>query len=340
MTDKPLTYADAGVDIEAGAALVDAIAPVAAATARPGAETALGGFGAVFDLKAAGFVDPVLVAGTDGVGTKLEIAAAVGAHRGLGIDLVAMCVNDVLAQGAEPLFFLDYIATGRIAEADLVQLVQGVGDGCKQAGCALIGGETAEMPGLYPPGRYDVAGFCVGGVERGGVLPHTHAMAAGDALIAMASTGPHSNGYSLVRRIVEAAGLGWDAPAPWARDQSLGAALLEPTRIYVASLIPLIRSGRIKGLAHITGGGLVDNPPRMAPSHLTPQIDWTSWTWPQVFTWLAQTGRVELAEMRRTFNCGVGMVACVAQDDVEAVLAHLTEAGETAWVCGALVDRA
>lgn len=341
MADKPsLTYADAGVDVAAGDALVKTIAPDAASTRRAGADADLGGFGGLFDLKAAGYADPVLVSGTDGVGTKLDIAAAMGSHHEVGVDLVAMCVNDILAQGAEPLFFLDYFATSALSGAPTAAFVAGVAEGCRDAGCALIGGETAEMPGLYGPGRYDAAGFCVGAVERGGVLPKMDAMGAGDVLIAVASSGAHSNGFSLIRRIVDQVGLTYEAPAPWDGGQALGAALLTPTRIYVASILPLLRSGCVKGCAHITGGGVTGNVPRMLPEHLEARVDWTSWRPPAVFDWLAEAGPVAWADMRATFNCGVGFVLCAAKDAADGVIADLTAAGETAWVCGDLVDRA
>ncbi|MEN0651854.1 MULTISPECIES: phosphoribosylformylglycinamidine cyclo-ligase [Hyphobacterium] len=331
-----LTYADAGVDIDAGDALVDRIKPLAASTRRPGADAALGGFGGAFDLKAAGFTDPVLISGTDGVGTKLRIAIETGRLDTIGIDLVAMCVNDVLAQGAEPLFFLDYFATGKLDPARGEQIVSGVAEGCRQSGCALIGGETAEMPGMYSGEDFDLAGFVVGAAERGAILPKHETMKDGDLLIALPSSGPHSNGYSLIRKIVGLSGLEWDAPAPFDRSQTLGEALLAPTRIYVKALLPVIRSGRIKGLAHITGGGLVENPPRMTPDQLKPVIDYSSWKRPAVFDWLAKTGGVEDSEMARAFNCGIGMVLAVAAEDADGVIADLATAGETAFVCGAL----
>lgn len=331
-----LTYADAGVDIDAGDALVDRIKPLAASTRRPGADAALGGFGGAFDLKAAGFKDPVLISGTDGVGTKLRIAIDTGRLDTIGIDLVAMCVNDVLAQGAEPLFFLDYFATGKLDPARGEQVISGVAEGCRQSGCALIGGETAEMPGMYSGDDFDLAGFVVGAAERDALLPKHDAMQDGDVLIALPSSGPHSNGYSLIRKIVSLSGLGWDARAPFNSSQTLGDALLAPTRIYVKALMPVIRSGRIKGLAHITGGGLVENPPRMTPDHLTPVIDYSSWKRPAVFDWLAKTGGVEDGEMARAFNCGIGMVLAVAAEEADGVIADLKSAGEPAFVCGAL----
>ncbi|WBQ14409.1 phosphoribosylformylglycinamidine cyclo-ligase [Hyphomonadaceae bacterium BL14] len=331
-----LTYADAGVDIDAGDALVDAIKPLARSTARPGADVMLGGFGGAFDLKAAGFTDPVLISGTDGVGTKLKLAIDTGRLDTVGIDLVAMCVNDVLAQGAEPLFFLDYFATGRLDPARGAAIVSGVAEGCRRAGCALIGGETAEMPGLYTGDDFDLAGFVVGAAERGALLPRHEDLRAGDVLVGLASSGPHSNGYSLIRKIAARAGLGWDAPAPFAPGRHLGEALLEPTRIYVKALLPLIRSGQIKGLAHITGGGITENTPRMLPDHLGFEVDYASFARPAVFAWLQEAGGVAEAEMRRTFNCGIGMIAAVAPADADAVCAALNAAGEDARVIGAL----
>ena len=334
--NKGLTYAEAGVDIDAGDALVQAMKPLAKSTARPGAMGGLGGFGGAFDLKAAGFDDPILVSGTDGVGTKLKLAIATGKLDTVGVDLVAMCVNDVLAQGAEPLFFLDYFATGRLDPDAGRDIVSGVAEGCRQAGCALIGGETAEMPGLYAGGDFDLAGFVVGAAERGALLPKETAMQPGDALIGLASSGPHSNGYSLIRRIVERAGLDWDDPAPFAPERPLGEALLEPTRIYVRALLPLVRDGRIKGLAHVTGGGITENTPRMLPDTLGFEVDYSRFERPAVFDWLAQTGGVEEPEMRRTFNCGIGMIAAVAPDEADAVVEALRGAGETAWRIGEL----
>ena len=344
MTDRPagplsngLTYAEAGVDIDAGAALVEAIKPLAKATRRPGADASLGGFGALFDLKAAGFVDPLIVSTTDGVGTKLMVAIQSGLHGTVGIDLVAMCVNDLLAQGAEPLMFLDYYATGKL-ELDVARnVIAGIAEGCRQAGAALVGGETAEMPGMYSEGDYDLAGFSVGAVERGAVLPRLETQEAGDVLIGLASSGPHSNGYSMVRRIVEMSNLPWDAPAPFAAGQSLGEALMTPTRIYVASVLPLIKAGLIEAGAHITGGGLIENPPRAIAKGLEPHFDWSAWPLPPVFQWLQKVGGVADHELRRTFNCGVGFVLIVKPDNVPAVLAGLLDAGETAFVCGQLV---
>ncbi|HVY89133.1 MAG TPA: phosphoribosylformylglycinamidine cyclo-ligase [Hyphomonadaceae bacterium] len=331
-----LTYRDAGVDIDAGEDLVEAIKPMAASTRRAGADGSLGGFGGLFDLRAAGFKDPVLVSGTDGVGTKLMLAFATGRHETIGIDLVAMCVNDVLAQGAEPLFFLDYFATGKLERGTAAKVVSGIAEGCRQAGCTLVGGETAEMPGMYAAGHYDLAGFTVGAVERSDILPRTDAMKAGDALIALPSSGPHSNGYSLVRKIVERSGLKLDAAAPFDAKRSLGEALLAPTRIYVKTMLPLIREHRIKGLAHITGGGLTENTPRMCPDHLAPKIDYAAWTLPPVFQWLQATGNVAADEMRRTFNCGVGLVMAVEKADANGVIAALKASGEAPFVIGEL----
>jgi phosphoribosylaminoimidazole synthetase len=342
MTERPedlsggLTYAQAGVDIDAGEALVEAIKPLAKATRRPGADAALGGFGALFDLKAAGFVDPLLVSTTDGVGTKLKIAIESGRHDTVGIDLVAMCVNDLLAQGAEPLLFLDYYATAKLDVETARRVVAGIAEGCRQAGAALVGGETAEMPGMYGSGDYDLAGFSVGAVERGAVLPRLDDQKPGDLLIGVGSSGPHSNGYSLIRRIVERSGLGWDARAPFAAGQSLGEALMAPTRIYVKSVLPLLKAGLVKGGAHITGGGLIENPPRCIAKGLEPRFDWNAWPLPAVFAWLQQTGGVSDHELRRTFNCGVGFILIVAPADAEPVLAALLNAGENAFVCGEL----
>ena len=338
MTDRRngLTYAEAGVDIDAGNALVEAITPLARATRRSGADGSLGGFGALFDLKAAGYDDPLLVSTTDGVGTKLRIAIETGRPDGVGVDLVAMCVNDLLAQGAEPLLFLDYFATGKLDVAMATRVVAGIAEGCKLAGAVLAGGETAEMPGMYAGGDYDLAGFCVGAVNRDAVLPKLEAQRPGDLLIGLGSSGPHSNGYSLIRRIVELSGLGWDAPAPFAPGQSLAEALMTPTRIYIESALPLAKAGLISGCAHITGGGLIENPPRAIAKGLVPRFDWSAWTPPPVFAWLAETGGVAESEMRRTFNCGVGLMLIVSPRDAEPVLAALLNAGENAFVCGEL----
>lgn len=340
MSERPkgLTYAQAGVDIDAGTALVEAIKPLAKATRRPGADAALGGFGALFDLKAAGFIDPLLVSTTDGVGTKLKIAIETGRHDTVGIDLVGMCVNDLLAQGAEPLMFLDYFATGKLDVVAATAVVKGIAEGCKQAGAALVGGETAEMPGMYAGGDYDLAGFSIGAVERGAVLPRLDDQKAGDLLIGIGSDGPHSNGYSLVRRVVERSGLTWNDEAPFAPGQTLGEALMTPTRIYVKSVLPLIKAGLIKGGAHITGGGLIENPPRAIAEGLEPQFDWNAWPLPPVFAWMQEVGGLSDHELRRTFNCGVGFMLIVAAEDAEPVLAALLNAGENAFVCGQLIQ--
>lgn len=331
-----LTYADAGVDIDAGEMLVEAIKPLAKSTRRPGADAALGGFGALFDLKAAGFRDPLIVTTTDGVGTKLRIAIETGRHDGVGVDLVAMCVNDLLAQGAEPLMFLDYFATGKLEIDAARRVVAGIAEGCRQAGGALVGGETAEMPGMYSGGDYDLAGFSVGAVERDAVLPRLDRQNPGDVIIGLGSSGPHSNGYSLIRKIVERSGLGWGDDAPFARDRSLAQALMEPTRIYVKSVLPLIHRGLVKAGAHITGGGLIENPKRCVAEGLIARFDWNAWPLPHVFQWLAEAGGVSEHEMRRTFNCGVGFILIVAPEDVEAALESLLASGETAFVCGQL----
>ena len=305
-----LTYRAAGVDIEAGDALVERIKPLARATDRPGTMGGLGGFGALFDLKAAGFRDPVLVSSTDGVGTKLMLAIETGRHGTVGIDLVAMCVNDLVVQGATPLFFLDYFATGTLAIGDAAAVVAGIAEGCRQAGCALVGGETAEMPGMYAAGHYDLAGFAVGAAERDALLPRE--VAPGDWVLGLASSGVHSNGYSLVRRIVAESGLGWDAEAPFAPGAALGEALLAPTRIYVKPLLALHAAGLLHGAAHITGGGIPGNLPRCLPPDTVAVLDAASWTPPPVFAWLARTGGVAAGEMLRAFNCGIGMALVVA----------------------------
>jgi phosphoribosylaminoimidazole synthetase len=338
MSDRPngLTYAQAGVDIDAGNALVERIKPLAKATRRPGAEASLGGFGALFDLKAAGYADPLLVSTTDGVGTKLKVAIETGRHDTVGIDLVGMCVNDLLAQGAEPLLFLDYYATGKLEVEAAAAVVAGIAEGCRQANCALVGGETAEMPGMYAPGDYDMAGFCVGAVDRDKVLPRLGDQKPGDILIGLGSSGPHSNGYSLIRRIVERSGLSWNAEAPFEPGKSLAEALLAPTRIYVRTVLPHLKAGRVRGLAHITGGGLIENPPRAIADGLVPRFDWNAWLMPPVFQWLQETGGVATEEMRRTFNCGVGLVLIVEPDEVADVLEGLVRAGEDAFVVGEL----
>ena len=334
-----LTYAQAGVDIDAGNAMVERIKPLVRATRRPGADAEIGGFGGLFDLKAAGFRDPILVAANDGVGTKVKIAIETGRHDTIGIDLVAMCVNDIVVQGAEPLFFLDYFATARLDPAVGAAIVQGIAEGCRQAGCALIGGETAEMPGLYRDADYDLAGFAVGAAERGTLLPRGD-VARGDVLLGLPSSGLHSNGFSLVRRIVELSGLRWDADAPFAAGRTLGEALLEPTRIYVKPLIAAMRAGAaIKALAHITGGGFPDNIPRVLPGTLGVRLDLGAIAAPPVFGWLARTGGVAPAEMLRTFNCGIGMIAVVAEAEAETALALLRAEGEPAVRIGHLVER-
>ena len=336
MTHPPqgATYRQAGVDIAAGDALVDRIKPLARATARPGVMGGLGGFGALFDLKAAGFTDPVLVSSTDGVGTKLRLAIETGRHGTVGIDLVAMCVNDLVVQGAEPLFFLDYFATGGLDVDQAASVVAGIAEGCRQAGCALVGGETAEMPGMYAPGDYDLAGFSVGAAERGALLPA--GVQAGDALIGLPSSGVHSNGFSLVRRLVEMSGAQLDAPAPFAPGLTLGEALMTPTRIYAAPLLALHRAGLLRAAAHITGGGLPGNVPRMLPDGLHAELDAGAWPLPPVFCWLARAGGVADAEMLRVFNCGLGMVLAVS--DRDAALALLASLGEDAHVVGQVVS--
>jgi len=336
---RSLTYKDAGVDIDAADRLVEMIRPLAAATRRPGADSDLGGFGGAFDLKAAGYRDPVLVSGTDGVGTKLKVAIDQARFDGIGADLVAMCVNDVLAQGAEPLFFLDYFATGALDADQAAEIIAGIAAGCRDAGCALIGGETAEMPGLYGAGDFDLAGFVVAAVERGGMLPRTAQMKPGDALIGLASSGAHSNGYSLIRRVVREAELDWSDPAPFDDTSTLGDAFLAPTRIYVRSALPLMRAGTVKGAAHITGGGLPGNVPRMLPKGLSAEIDYEAWPRPGLFSWLQEAGGVDERELRRAFNLGVGLVLCVAEEDVAATLDSLEAAGECAWRVGRLETR-
>ena len=334
-----LSYADAGVDIDAGNALVKRIKPLVKATARPGADGEIGGFGGLFDLKAAGFTDPVLVAANDGVGTKLKIAIDAGKHDTVGIDLVAMCVNDLVVQGAEPLFFLDYFATGALDPEEGATIVEGIAEGCRQAGCALIGGETAEMPGMYARGDYDLAGFAVGAAERGALLPAAN-LEEGDVIFGLASSGVHSNGFSLVRRVAEMNGLGWQAPAPFAPGKTLGEALLEPTRIYVKPLLAAIReTGAVKALAHITGGGFPENIPRVLPKALSAEIDLGAITVPSVFSWLARAGGVAPAEMMRTFNCGVGMIGVCKAEDLEDVLEVLKREGETAFALGRIIAR-
>ncbi|RKE85300.1 phosphoribosylformylglycinamidine cyclo-ligase [Rhizobium sp. AG855] len=334
-----LTYSDAGVDIDAGNLMVEKIKPAVKSTRRPGADGEIGGFGGLFDLKAAGFKDPILVAANDGVGTKLKIAIDANIHGTVGIDLVAMCVNDLVVQGAEPLLFLDYFATGKLDPDQGAAIVQGIAAGCREAGCALIGGETAEMPGMYSKGDYDLAGFAVGAAERGELLPAGD-IAEGDVILGLSSSGVHSNGFSLVRKIVELSGLAWDAPSPFAEGQSLGAALLTPTRIYVKPLLKAIKETKaLKALAHITGGGFPENIPRVLPKHLAAEIDLTSFQVPAVFSWLAKTGGVAQNEMLRTFNCGIGMIVVVSADKVDEVTKVLEAEGETAARLGRMIAR-
>jgi phosphoribosylformylglycinamidine cyclo-ligase len=339
MTDRRhgLTYADSGVDIDAGNRLVDLIKPLVRATARAGADAEIGGFGGVFDPKAAGFKDPVLVAATDGVGTKVKIAIETAIHGGIGIDLVAMSVNDLVVQGAEPLFFLDYFACGKLDPEAAAAIVAGVAEGCRESGCALIGGETAEMPGLYKDGDYDLAGFAVGAAERGTLLPRAD-IREGDAVIGLASSGVHSNGFSLVRRIVAQSGLGFEAPAPFSPVMTLGGALLAPTRLYVKSCLRAIReTGAVKGLAHITGGGFTDNIPRVLPKGLGVGIDLARVPVLPVFKWLAAQGGIAELEMLRTFNCGIGMVVIVEPDAVDEVSKIFADAGETVALLGKVI---
>jgi phosphoribosylformylglycinamidine cyclo-ligase len=340
MADKGLTYAEAGVDIDAGNRMVELIKPLVRATARPGADAEIGGFGGLFDLKRTGFKDPVLVAATDGVGTKLKIAIETGRHDTIGIDLVAMSVNDLVVQGAEPLFFLDYFACGKLAPETGAMIVRGVAAGCREAGCALIGGETAEMPGLYRDGDYDLAGFAVGAAERNALLPRAD-IAAGDVVLGLASSGIHSNGYSLARRVVEKSRLGWDAPAPFDKSRTLGEALLTPTRIYVKSCLAAMRETKaLKGLAHITGGGFPDNIPRVLPDGAGVALDLTRVPVKPVFKWLAATGGIAEPEMLRTFNCGVGMIAIVDAGGADAITDVLARAGETVVPLGEVTGAA
>jgi phosphoribosylformylglycinamidine cyclo-ligase len=327
------------VDIDAGNALVEAIKPLARATARKGSDAGLGGFGAFFDLKAAGYNDPILVATTDGVGTKLKIAIEAGVHGTIGIDLVAMCVNDLVVQGAEPLLFLDYFATGKLDVEAGRQIVAGISEGCLQAGCALVGGETAEMPGMYAKGDYDLAGFAVGAVERGRQITGADVQ-AGDVVLGIGSSGVHSNGYSLVRKVVSVAGLGYSDKAPFDPNKTLGEALLAPTKIYVKSCLAAIRAGGVKALAHITGGGLLENIPRVLPKDLACEIDASRWQQPPVFAWLRRTAGIDAQEMARTFNCGIGMVLVVAPDRADAVRGILQGAGETVSAIGTIRPRA
>jgi phosphoribosylformylglycinamidine cyclo-ligase len=340
MSKRGLTYAQSGVDIDAGNRMVELIKPLVKATARPGADAEIGGFGGLFDLKRAGFKDPVLVAANDGVGTKVKIAIESGLHATIGIDLVAMSVNDLVVQGAEPLFFLDYFATGKLDPKIGAAVVKGIADGCRQAGCALIGGETAEMPGVYHGDDYDLAGFAVGAAERGAILPRND-VKAGDVVLGLASSGVHSNGYSLVRRIVAKSKLKWSGPAPFDKKRKLGAAVLAPTRIYVKPLLAAIRQTKaIKALAHITGGGFPDNIPRVLPKNVGARIDIGSIPVPPVFRWLAETGGVAEKEMLRTFNCGIGMIAVVEPRAADKVAAILKREGERVVRLGELVPAA
>jgi phosphoribosylformylglycinamidine cyclo-ligase len=340
---SPITYAKAGVDIDAGNALVRAIKPLAKATSRPGADVDLGGFGGLFDLKRVGYKDPILVAANDGVGTKLKIAIDTGRHTTIGIDLVAMCVNDLVVQGAEPLFFLDYFAVGKLDVATARDVIAGIAEGCKQAGCALIGGETAEMPGMYKDGDYDLAGFAVGAVERSEILPR-HDIAIGDVLIGLPSSGVHSNGYSLVRKLIAHAKTTWDAPAPFNTSQTFADILIAPTRIYVKPLLAAIHAtggsgpkGAIKALSHITGGGLAENLPRIMPDSAAARVELSSWTPPAVFGWLQETGGLDDAEMLRTFNCGIGMVVITEKARAGDVITALMAAGENPVVIGDVI---
>ncbi|MGQ0485038.1 MAG: phosphoribosylformylglycinamidine cyclo-ligase [Hyphomicrobiales bacterium] len=336
---QPITYADAGVDIAAGNALVEAIRPLAKATARAGTDSELGGFGGLFDLKACGFRDPVLVAANDGVGTKLRLAIDSGIHDTVGIDLVAMSVNDLVVQGAEPLFFLDYFATAKLDVAVARQVIGGIAEGCRQAGCALIGGETAEMPGMYRGKDYDLAGFAVGAVERDRILPRAD-VGAGDAVLGLASSGPHSNGYSLIRKLVEMSGLGLGDAAPFAKGLSLGEALLTPTRIYVKPVLAALKtSSGIKALAHITGGGFVENIPRVLPKDMVADIDLEKVPCPPVFGWLHRLGGMAERELLRTFNCGIGMIVVVAANEANSVVQALEAAGERVVRLGAIRAR-
>ncbi len=340
---SPLTYRDSGVDIDAGNALVAAIKPLVKATRRPGADADLGGFGGLFDLKRAGFKDPILVAANDGVGTKLKIAIDTSRHATIGIDLVAMCVNDLIVQGAEPLFFLDYFAVGKLDVTIARDVIAGIANGCKQAGCALIGGETAEMPGMYKEGDYDLAGFAVGAVERGQILPRED-IAIGDVLIGLPSSGVHSNGYSLVRKLVARENLGWDDPAPFSKGKSMADVLLAPTRIYVKPLLAAIRAtggsgtkGAIKALSHITGGGLTENIPRVMTDAVAARIDLTKIKMPPVFGWLAKAGNLDDTEMLRTFNCGIGMIIVASKKHAADVVAALKDAGEKPVIIGDVI---
>ena len=329
-TESPLSYKDAGVDIDAANRLIERIKPAVSRTHRNEVLAGLGGFGALFELPISRYRHPVLVSGTDGVGTKLKLAQELGQHRTPGIDLVAMCVNDILVQGAEPLFFLDYLATGKLDVDIATEVVEGIAEGCKQAGAALIGGETAEMPGMYDDGEYDLAGFCVGVVEKDRLLDG-RTVESGDKLVGLASTGPHSNGYSLVRKILTSKNI--DPAQPFS-DSTLKDVLLEPTRIYVAAILPLLRKGALKALAHITGGGISENLPRVIPNNLIARVSTGAWPRPEIFSWLQKLGHIEDNEMLRTFNCGLGMVAIVSPSELDTVLKHFLQHGTQAWVIG------
>ena len=338
--DHPITYKDAGVDIDAGDAFVGAIGDDIKRTARSGAGTTIGGFGGLFDLKGAGYDDPLLVAATDGVGTKLKLAQATGKHRGLGIDLVAMCANDVLAQGAWPLFFLDYIATGKFEAAIAKELVAGIADGCLEAGCALIGGETAEMPGVYPHGAYDLAGFCVGAVERGQQIDISRT-AEGSVAIAIASSGVHANGFSLIHKVLERADIKLNAPFDKQRD--IASALLEPTVIYTCALRAVAKAlgslSQVQGIAHITGGGLIENPPRAFGEGLKLDLDLSTWDLPPLFQWICKNGNIEARECARVFNCGIGMLLFVDKGDADSVISAIKDSGHDAWQAGVISKR-
>jgi phosphoribosylformylglycinamidine cyclo-ligase len=336
--NRPLTYRDAGVDIDAGEALVETIKPLVKSTQRAGADGEIGGFGGLFDLRAAGFSDPILLAATDGVGTKLMVAIESGQHQTVGIDLVAMCVNDLVVQGGKPLFFLDYYATSKLSVEVARDVVAGIAEGCRQAGAALIGGETAEMPGLYKPGDYDLAGFAVGAAERADLIQPGQ-VKQGDVILGLAANGVHANGFSLVRRVVAGSGLNYADPAPFAAAQSLAGALLTPTRIYVTAVTAALNAGRVHGLAHITGGGLIENPPRVYADDLTAVLDCTAWDVPAVFKWLAASGGIAAAEMARTFNCGIGMMMMVPETDVAAISAAVEAAGERVFTIGRITAR-
>ena len=337
MTKTPITYKSAGVDIDAGNDLVERIKPLSAATKRAGVMSGLGGFGAFFDLKAAGYNDPILVAATDGVGTKLKLAIETEQLTTVGIDLVAMCVNDLICQGAEPLFFLDYFATGALDPTHATDVIAGIAEGCQIAGCGLIGGETAEMPGMYKAGDFDLAGFAVGALERGTALPN--AVDVGDVLLGLASTGVHSNGYSLVRRVVEAEGLAWSDAAPFSNAETLGAALLTPTALYVKSAKAALDLGGVKAFAHITGGGITENVPRILPNNMGAEIDLSSWTAPPVFSWLINAASLDPTEALKTFNCGIGLVAVVAADQADDLSKALAEDGHSVTTIGHVTDK-